>query len=148
LQQALSLDDWRPLIAASLITLAWGRARGRRILKIWAISTLAVYGALAVAIIFFPTSNQILQGIEAFVGFLGWFLGLVVVGLINSPKRRREMFSADKQVAGIVGKGKFLETLGKLENLGMDSSSTTRRGERYRAPTIKERIASLQSSTS
>jgi hypothetical protein len=138
-----SVEEWRPLIASSLVfEKKTKRAlRGRAIL----VTVLPLLVALAV-----PIAAAIVFR-SPWVTFLYPVLVLPLAFLGNksySSDLKKARLEADTQVSAVVGKNALLDVLRKIDLLGLDDIDRLKSGRGGRRvaglPSITERIDNLQ----
>jgi hypothetical protein len=143
----LSPEEWRPLIGSTLLVRSWARPRAIKALTVGIIAALAYY--IPVLFLFFETSVLGTAGIYLSNPLFPLLIGLLTFALFTraySPEAHKEALRADLQVAGIVGRGLFVDVLQKIDSMGFkDVEKLDRKSSRFKQPSIQERIRNLQS---
>ncbi len=139
----LTVEEWRPLIASSLI---YGKKierslRGRMFLLTFLPTILVLAGTFAASILLRMT----------WIIFLYIIVVIPVVALGSrrySLDVKRARLEADTQASALAGKDSFLNTIRKIDATNLDDVDTLKKGRRGRRlagfPSISERIENLQ----
>ena len=128
---SLTIDDWKPLIAASLIFA--GIKRPRRALRF--ITTLASLEGLILIFVKYNTDDTTGLTIAAF-----FFISTAVIILGVLKYMKTLWLQADAQAATLVGRDSFVASLTKIQAMNL-SGINSNRG--FDIPTIEERIKNL-----
>ncbi len=139
----LTVEEWRPLIASSLI---YGKKierslRGRMFLLTFLPTILVLAGTFAASILLRMT----------WIIFLYIIVVIPVVALGSrrySSDVKRARLESDTEASALAGKESFLDTIRKIDAMGLDDVDrlkTGRRGRRIAGlPSVSERIENLQ----
>ncbi len=147
----LTVEEWKPIIASSLIFMPWVR---RKMIRTLELSALGVLGYAAATFLLLQYTGYGIfssQGTLAFHPAVLLILGLllfVLTGRYFSPEARQELLRADKQAAELYGRDEFVRALQKIESVGFaDVEKLERRKKlsRYDKPSVAERIENLSS---
>ena len=139
----LTVEEWRPLIASSLIyekkiaRSLRGRALSRNALPL----VLVLAGAFTASILLSMS----------WIIFL-YIVLVIPVGVLGSRRYssdiKRARLEADTQASAVAGKDSFLNTIRKIDTMGLDDVDrlkSGRRGHRIAGlPSISERIENVQ----
>ena len=143
LRGRLSPDEWRPLLASSL--LLYTKMRKRRLMLESVVPLLSMLvGGLLIYLLWAPVLSLIHHtgsrgDASALVLFIGVFFGF---GWITGPFRRKLRFRADEIVSREFGmKEELLESLRKIDNMSV--VDTGRFSNPLRQATIAQRIENL-----
>ncbi|HZY94218.1 MAG TPA: hypothetical protein VFE98_05065 [Candidatus Bathyarchaeia archaeon] len=144
----LTVEEWRPLMASSLIY----EKKIMRALR-WKLRSLTILPIAAVLVILLGLS--ILLG-NFLVAIAFYLVIIILVNLATSRRRslmlRNARLEADNQASTIVGKYRLLNVLKKVNAMGLkdieDREIPLKRGLVRFLPTVKERIEHLQGRTS
>lgn len=143
LRGKLSPDEWRPLLASSL--LLYTKMRKRRLMLESVVPLLSMLvGGLLIYLLWAPVLSLIHHtgsrgDASALVLFIGVFFGF---GWITGPFRRKLRFRADEIVSREFGmKEELLESLRKIDNMSV--VDTGRFSNPLRQATIAQRIENL-----
>ncbi len=139
----LTVEEWRPLIASSLIyeKKIARSLRGRAFLLTLLPLVLVLAGTFAASILLGMTWIIVL-----------YIILVIPVGALGSRRYssdlKRARLEADTQASAVAGKDSFLNTIRKIDAMGLDDVDrlkTGRRGRRIAGlPSISERIENLQ----
>ena len=143
LRGKLSPDEWRPLLASSLVL--YTKMRKRRLMLESVVPLLSMLvGGLLIYLLWAPVLSLIHDtgsrgDASALVLFIGVFFGF---GWITGPFRRKLRFRADEIVSREFGmKEELLESLRKIDNMSV--VDTGRFSNPLRQATIAQRIENL-----
>lgn len=142
----LGPEEWRPLIASSLIF--HRKLRRKSELGFVVRMVLPIAPVMVMMLTVFPALGEHPPPF-LIVGFIGGllsvYLALVALAWSSSWKHMKRMaLKADSQAIEYVGREVFLEVLRKLESLGLEEKGF--RARLQPRPTIRERIQSLEPS--
>lgn len=139
----LTVEEWRPLIASSLIyeKKIARSLRGRALLLIVLPFVLVLAGTFAASILLRMSWITLL-----------YIILIIPVGVLGSRRYNSDMkrarLEADTQASAVAGRDLFLNTIRKIDAMGLDDVDrlkTGRRGRRIAGlPSITERIENLQ----
>ncbi len=136
----LKAEDWRPLLASSLIyfnTLSKDMFVG--MLRTIVPATLAFPLILVIAFRFFPFQSLLSQA--TFFSIIALFIIFYAFMFVRwFGYQKRLQFKADRRAVDLVGKEQLLEALKKIESLGAGKGNVLSRAVR---PSIQERIDKL-----
>ena len=146
----LDIEEWKPIIASSLIFMPWVRRKMIRTFQ------LSVLGVLGYAVAIFVLLQLFGYGILSFQGSLAFHPGvLLILGLVLfvitgryfSPEARQELLRADKQAAELYGTAEFVRALQKIDSMGFADVEKLERKKRslYDKPSVAERLENLSS---
>ena len=150
MQGVLTIEEWRPIIASSLIFMRWIRPKMVRTLE------LSVLGVLGYAIATFLLLQRFGYGIYSFQGLalhpavlllLGAAL-FVITGRYFSPEARQELLRADKKAAELYGRDEFVRVLQKIDTMGfadVEKLEKKKKRSMYDKPSVVERLENLSS---
>lgn len=150
MQERLDPDDWRPLIASSLVyQIKLSGAKFRHVMKRWVLGVILPLSILAtlLVILFWPRSEIGIPGI-----ILAIFIMVAIsANYISAPYLKRVRLQADRVAADMVGRNTFLQVLRKIDKLGVEDLVQLERQGALKArftgrPTMTERIENLSSS--
>ncbi len=146
LQNVLTPDEWKPILSTSLIMRSWARPRLVKTGIPAALIGLAFYLPILYLDIHNSSQNLVLAALANPVwAILVTVIAFVLLGRIYSPAAHMEVLTADLQVAGLIGRDLFLNTLRKIDSMGFkDVEKLERKSSRYTQPSIKERIRNLE----
>ncbi len=141
----LEPEEWRPLIASSLIF------RGKLQVKSSLLATtrmlLPAVPVMIAAILVLPALGEkppLSIVLTAVVGLISSYLALAILAWSSSIRyMKRVVMKADTLAAEHVDKERFLEVLKKIDSLGLEEKGL--RTRLYPRPTIRERIRNLES---
>jgi len=150
MQGVLTIEEWKPLIASSLIFMRWIRPKMVRTLE------LSILGVLWYAVATFLILQHFGYGIYSFQGLalhpaILLLLGVslfVLTGRYFSPEARHELFRADQKAADLYGRDAFVRALQKIDNMGFaDVRKLEQKKKRsvYDKPSVAERLQNLSS---
>src|SRR3989441_3082940 len=149
MQGVLTIEEWRPIIASSLIFMRWIRPKMVRTLE------LSVLGVLGYAIATFLLLRRFGYGIYSFQGLalhpavlllLGAAL-FVITGRYFSPEARQELLRADKKAAELYGRDEFVRALQKIDSMGfadVEELEKKKKRSMYDKPSVAERLENLE----
>jgi hypothetical protein len=147
MQGILAPEEWRPLIGTTLLVRSWARPRVRKSVLVGILAAAAYYGP--VLLLAFETTILGSAGIILANPLFPLLIGIItmaVFGRVYSPQAHKEALRADLQVAGLVGRGLFMDTLQKIDSMGFkDVEKLNRKSSLFKQPSIQERIRNLQS---
>lgn len=129
----LSPEDWRPLIASSVVY----QTKMFPKLRLFAVEIIGIPFLLAIGVSFALldlTHSGLAAAPFMFIGLASIFFGLSRYRKQDDKAR----LQADLEAAKVVGKESLLDTLHKIQGLGM--SNLEKRG----APSINDRITNLE----
>ncbi len=139
----LTVEEWKPLIASSLIyeKKIARSLRGRAFLLTFLPLILVLAGTFVATILLRMT----------WIIFL-YIILVIPVGALGSRRYssdvKRARLEADTQASALAGKDSFLDTIRKIDAMGLDDVDRLKSGRRGRRiaglPSISERIENLQ----
>jgi hypothetical protein len=153
LKGKLAVDDWRPLIASSVL---YERDKGRWYVMMWkgrATSPMMKELVLPLALSEIPLLGAILlifrtQGTTFLILWLATFASWIAFAgfilwrtFIHRP--RSLQLQADKEAAEHVGRESLLKVLQKLQGLGLSDIQPRPTNRLRRSPSVRERIMNL-----
>ena len=149
MQGVLTIEEWKPIIASSLIFMQWIRPKMVRTIE------LSVLGVLGYAVVTFLLLQHFGYGISSYQGLalhpailltLGAAL-FVITGRYFSPEARQELLRADQKAAELCGKDTFVRALQKIDRMGFaDVQELEKKKKRsmYDKPSVAERLENLE----
>ncbi len=146
LQNVLTPDEWKPILSTSLIMRSWARPRLVKTGIPAALIGLAFYLPILYLDIHNSGQNLALAALSNPVwAMLVAVIAFVLLGRIYNPAAHMKVLTADVQVAGLIGRDLFLNTLRKIDSMGFkDVEKLDRKSSRYTQPSIRERIQNLE----
>ncbi len=146
----LTIEEWRPIIASSLIFMPWVRRKMVRTLE------LSVLGVLGYVVATFLLLQYFGYGIFSFQGVMVHpavllTLGLalfVITGRYFSPEARQELLKADNKAAELYGKEDLIRALQKIDSMGfadVEKLEKKKKRSMYDKPSVAERLENLSS---
>jgi hypothetical protein len=146
MQGVLSAEEWSPLIGSTLLVRSWATPRLVKSFLVGIILALAYYVP-----VLFLAFESILTGTTRIVltsPIFPLLIGVItveVIGRVYSPDAHKEGLRADLQVAGLVGRERFLATLQKIDGTGFtEVEKLNRKSSMFSQPGVQERIRNLQ----
>lgn len=139
----LTVEEWRPLIASSLIyEKKIARSLRGKAFLLTALPLVLVLGGTFAASILLSIS---------WIIFL-YIVLVIPVGVLGSRRYssdiKRARLEADTQASAVAGKDSFLNTIRKIDTMGLDDIDRLKSGRRGRRiaglPSISERIENIQ----
>ena len=150
MQGVLTIEEWKPIIASSLIFMRWIRPKMVLTLE------LSVVGVLGYAVATFLLLQHFGYGIYSYQGLalhpailltLGVAL-FIITGRYFSPEARQELLRADQKAAELYGRDPFVRALQKIDSMGFaDVQKLEKKKKRsmYDKPSVAERLENLSS---
>lgn len=142
LMGSLRPEEWRPLIASSLIRSRTGGNLVRRAaLRRLVLPSLLVGLVLVAIAVSFAKEQWTLFVIEA-----AGAVSTVVLALLFAPEAKKAALTIDRRAAEVVGRESFLQVLQKIDGMGLKDVERLKAGGirgRFK-PSITERIDNLQ----
>jgi hypothetical protein len=147
MQGVLTIEEWKPIIASSLIFMRWIRPKMVRTLE------LSILGVLGYAIATFLLLQHFGYSIYSYQGLalhpavlltLGVAL-FVITGRYFSPEAHQELLRADKKAAELYGRAEFVRALQKIDIMGFADVQKLDKKKRstYDKPSVAERVENL-----
>lgn len=144
----LNPEDWRPIIASSMIyNYKLSSRRAKHFLSRWILGGILPLSALIIVLVF-QYSPRVIPPIPLLMFVITVFTGLITY-LITAPYSKKMRLLADQITTQTVDRESFILVLVKIHALGMDDINKLeqRRGLRawfMRRPSISERIQNLK----
>jgi len=149
LRDRLEPDEWRPLVASSLVYRRKLVSKMfRHVMKRWVLGLILPVSLLATFLVLVYWPGKII-GIPGII--VGIFISVGIPAIfISAPYVKRVRLQADRIAADIVGRTAFLQVLKRIDEMGLDDIVSLERRKGLRArftgrPTITERIENLAS---
>jgi hypothetical protein len=148
MQGVLTVEEWRPIIASSLIFMPWVRRKMVRTLELSALGVLGYAVATFLLLQYFGYGVFSFQGSLAFHPAILLTLGValfVITGRYFAPEGRQELLKADKKAAELYGRDEFVRALQKIDNMGFSDVQKLEKKKRslYNKPSVAERLENL-----
>src|SRR5437660_6685299 len=149
MQGVLTIEEWKPIIASSLIFMPWVRRKMVRTLE------LSVLGVLGYAVAIFLLLQYFGYGIFSFQGSLAFHpailltLGValfVITGRYFTPEAHQELLKADKKAGELYGRDEFVRALQKIHSMGfadVEELEKKKKRSMYDKPGVAERLENL-----
>jgi hypothetical protein len=149
MQGVLTIEEWRPIIASSLIFMPWVRRKMVRTLELSVLGVLGYAFATLLLLQYFGYGIFSFQGSLAFHPAVLLTLGValfVITGRYFTPEARQELLKADKKAAELYGRDEFVRALQKIDSRGFaDVQKLEKKKKRsiYDKPSVAERLENL-----
>jgi hypothetical protein len=157
LEGELELDEWKPILASSLIFYF-----SKSIRRKFAYATLIGFSWIPASLAFFilysdfqPPPGSLLGGIIVIVVVMLIFVGLFGGWWWIANSTRRLWLASDKMTTEVVGRQELLRTLRRIDSMNLPEETPLERRKNFliasmgqsNRPSVKERIRNLESVT-
>ena len=147
----LTIEEWRPIIASSLIFMLWIR---RKMVRTLELSVLGVLGYIVATLLLLQYFGY---GIFSFQGSLALHPGVLltlgvvlfmITGRYYSPEARQELLRADNRAAELFGRDDLIRALQKIDSMGfadVEKLEKKKKRSMHDKPSVAERLENLSS---